>query len=454
MRRLLETEIVAWAQGDDSRPLLLQGARRTGKTYLLNKLGKQLFPDGFVRLDFQTDLARIEGIFAGATDDVASIVARIEEYKRVRLDPRTSLLVFDEVQLSEKALNSLRFFAQSPWKVAATGSLLGVSVKRRTLPFPAEVKHLRLYPMTFEEFLWAFGEDAMAQAIRGHAASGEPYVLHREASDLYRRYLTVGGMPKAVRTYRDTRSYEAVREVHEEIDITYTADMTDPDNGISAAAAKRIWNSLPGQLLRSSTRKFKYSDVMRGGRRSNLLEPLEWLEAAGIVLRNDLTCSTSAPLTPFETDGGAFFKEYIADCGLMFHKFGIEAEVFHDPALRPLLSADFRGALAENATMQALVASGLNTYYWMPSGKVGQGEVDFVFQDRLARVVPIEVKSGRNVRARSLARLIREGRAARAYVLSDADFSLVPAQGEGCEVLHAPLYAAFALAQAHTAAAS
>ena len=445
MKRTLEADFEKWATGDDGRALLIQGARRVGKTFLVETCGKRLYGDGFVKVDFQTDLERSSAIFDGATDDTSRIVDRISEFKRTKLDPDHSLILLDEVQLCEKALNSLRFFAESPWRVAATGSLLGVTVKQRKLPFPSDVRHVRMHPMTFEEFLWAMGEIAMAADIRAHAESCEPYLLHDRANDYYQRFLVIGGMPKAVRIFRDVKAFDAVREVHEEIDITYTADMTDPDNGISAAAAKRIWESLPKQLLRSSTKKFKYSEVIRGGRRAQLLEPLEWLEAAGIVLRNDLTCATSAPLAPFNDEGGSFFKEYICDTGLMFYKFGIEPELFLDPKLKGLLSSDFRGALAENSVMQALRANGIPTYYWMPDEKVGKGEVDFVFQDRRARIVPIEVKSGRNVKAKSFERLIREGRSAVAYVLSDNDFSMTANPGSGCCTKSLPLYAAYCI---------
>ena len=138
-------------------------------------------------------------------------------------------------------------------------------------------------------------------------------------------------------------------------------------------------------------------------------------------------------------------KEYICDTGLMFYKFGVEPTLFLDASMRSLLSDDFRGALAENSVMQALSAAGLSTYYWMPSEKVGQGEVDFVFQDRAMRVVPVEVKSGRNVKAKSLAKLIREGRSNRAYLLSENDFSKSSSRVDGCEIRKIPLYSAFCL---------
>lgn len=280
----------------------MRGARRTGKTTLAEMAGREYAGERFVKLDFQTDAARTDAIFSGATDDLDRITSNIAEYLRCDLDRERSLLFFDEVQLNEKALNSLRFFSESGWRVIATGSLLGVSVKRRGLPFSSGVHQVELHPMDFEEWLWAMGERRMADDIRSHTQTLEPYVLHDEALDLYHRYLVVGGMPKAMSTWVESRDHARVREVLDEIDLTYTADMTDPDNGISGAAAKRVWESLPKQLMRASTKKFKYADVMRGGRRSTLLEPLEWLAAAGIVTLNDLTCDTRFPLAPYNDE--------------------------------------------------------------------------------------------------------------------------------------------------------
>ena len=445
MQRKLETTVKNWAENDSSHPLLIQGARRVGKTFLIENCGKKLFGNGFVKLDFQTDLERTSAIFDGPTDDITRIISRICEYKRVSLAPESSLILFDEVQLCEKALNSLRFFADSPWKIAATGSLLGVTVKKRKLPFPSGVKHIRMFPMTFEEFLWAVGEGKMAEDIRIHSNSCEPYIHHDLAMEYYQRYLVIGGMPKAVKTYLNTNSFSEVREVLDEINITYTADMTDPDNGISAAAAKRIWSSIPKQLLRPSTKKFKYSEVVRGGRRTSLLEPLEWLEAAGIILRNDLTCSTAYPLIPYNEEEGSFFKEYICDTGLMFYKFGVEPQIFLDKTLKPLLNSDFRGSLAENSVMQTLAANNLSTFYWMPDEKIGNGEIDFIFQNTKGEIVPVEVKSGRNVKAASMKKLIREAGIPTAYRLSEHNFSSFTLEGTNCKIKEMPLYAAFCI---------
>lgn len=445
MLRKLERPINEWIQRGCAQPLLLQGARRVGKTVLAEHIGLTSFDGNFVKVDFQTNLAQASSIYDWPTNDTGGIVRRISDYAGRPIEPHKTLIILDEVQLCEQALNSLRFFAGTPWCVLATGSLLGVTTKKWKLPFPSDIHQLELHPLDFEEYLWSIGERPMAQAIRTHTQDGSPYVLHDRALDIYRRYLAVGGMPKAVDTYRQGGSFEDVARIQEEIDATYTADMTDPENGISGISAKRIWDSLPKQLLRSSTKKFKYADVIRGGRRERLLEPLEWLDAAGIVTIHDLTCDDRAPIAPFNDEEGSYFKVYVADTGLMFHKFGIDPRIFLDDSLRQVLSSDFRGALAENYVMQALNANEVNSYYWMQTNEVGNGEIDFIFQDRMARVIPIEVKSARNVRAKSLSRFMKEGRAPFAVRLSEQNFGIEPMKDSAAKMRSLPLYAAFCI---------
>lgn len=440
----MEQEIRSWYSSSTTKPLLVQGARRTGKTFTIERVGRELAGQGFVKLDFQADLAAVERIFSGAHDNVDAIVARISEYKRADLFPESALIFLDEVQLHEKALNSLRFFADSPWRVIASGSLLGVTTKRRKLPFPSGVRRVEMHPLDFEEFLWAVGEKHMAEDIRNHFATLDPYVLHEQALGLLRRYYVVGGMPLPVRRWCETGDMGEVTGEQAEIDATYTADMTDPENGISGVSAKRIWESLPRQLLRASTKKFKYSDVVRGGRRSRLLEPLEWLAAAGIVTIHERTSDLQAPLAPYNDEEGSYFKVYVADTGIMFRKFGIDAQLVLDSDQRGLVSPEFRGALAENYVMQALHANGVASYYWMPEGSGARGEIDFMYQTSRAEVIPVEVKSARNVAAKSLRRVVREGHSPYALRLSENDFGR-SFDEDGHELRSVPLYAAFCI---------
>lgn len=444
MKRKLAEDIRQWKDSSNTKPLLIRGARRIGKTFLIEQIGKNLFHGDMVKLDFQTDLDTIEQIFAVPSNNIDAIVERIREYTGKQCNPHTTLLFFDEIQLSDKALNSLRFFSGTDWRVIATGSLLGVTVRQRQLPFPSGVHQLDMFPMDFEEFLWALDERPLAEVIREHTSDPHSFILHNKALDLYHRYLVVGGMPKAVDTYCSTRSFAQVAQEQHEINDTYVNDMTDPANGISGISAKRIWDSLQKQLLRSSTKKFKYADVIRGGRRERLLEPLEWLEAAGIVNRNDMTKDTAVPLTPYCDEEGSFFKIYVADTGIMFSKFGIDAELFLRPDVAQILSSDFRGALAENYVMQSLKTAGLHTFYWTPSGN-GQGELDFVFQNRIAQIIPVEVKSARNVTAKTLRKFVEVGQSPKAYRLSERDFGVDHIADSNVPLISLPLYAAFAL---------
>lgn len=451
MRRRFERVIEDWWQGQDKRPLLVRGARRVGKTYTVEEVGQRLAGDGFVKLDFQTDLELISPLFDGPTDDVDAIMARIADYKRVRLSKESSFILFDEVQLCERALNSLRFFSGSGWRICATGSQLGVATRRRRLPFPSGVRQETMHPMTFEEFLWAMGEEQMAEAIRSHAATLEPYPAHQEALRLYRLYQVIGGMPAAVAAYVGSGSIDDARVQQREVDQTYTADMTDPENGISGLAARKLWRSIPAQLLRSSTKKFKYSEVERGGRRSKLIEPLDWLEGAGITSINNMTTCIAAPLVPFDDEEGSFFKVYPADTGIMFYKLAVNPRLWLDAAASgspdassaPVGSSDFRGALAENSVMQALVSNDIQTYYWTPpSSWKTTGELDFLLQTDQMQVVPLEVKSARNVRAKTLASFMEKSGAPYAYLLSADDFGR-DVTSNGREVRRLPLYAAY-----------
>ncbi len=436
------------------RPLLIRGARRVGKTHSAEAVGKRVAGASFVKLDFQTDLDFIAPLFDGPTDDVDAIVARVSDYKHVSLDKASAFILFDEVQLCERALNSLRFFSGSGWRICATGSQLGVATRTRRLPFPSGVRQETMHPMGFEEFLWALGEDQVAEAIRAHARSLEPYPAHRHALQLHRLYQVVGGMPAAVAAYAATRSIDDARVEQREIDQTYTADMSDPDNGISGVAARKLWRSIPSQLLRSSTKKFKYAEVERGGRRAKLLEPLDWLEGAGVVCIHPMTDCTAAPLVSRDEGEGSFFKVYLADTGLMFYKLAVNPRLWleaqgAESGSCVVASADFRGAFAENSVMQALSLCGAQSWYWTPpSSWKTKGELDFLLQTSRMELLPVEVKSARNVRAKTLAAFMEKGAAPCAYILSENDFSC-SAGAAGAQLRHLPLYAAHCICEQH-----
>ena len=436
MKRKIEAVVSAWLEAKDGRPLLIKGPRRVGKTYIAKEyLAGVIGPGHVVYLDFQTDLQGLESLFAGRSD-VGRIVGDLELYLGRSIDSASDVLVFDEVQLCDKALNSLRFFAQSDYRVIATGSLLGVTLSKyrqdgRRLPFPSDVRHVSMHPMDFEGFLWALGQESMAQGIRTCYEQSRPYPRHEEALSFYRQYLVVGGMPRAVASYAVSASSEEVREVQSEIDQTYVADMPMSQ----AALCRAIWDSVPRQLAREGTRKFKYADVARGGRANRFEEPLDWLESAGIISLNRQTNSCELPLQA--RDGGAFFKAYMADTGLMYYKFGLAPNLLLMPESYSALSAAFRGALAENYVMQQLEANGVRTYYWTPGD--ASGEIEFLTSTSRGDLLPIEVKSGENVRSRSLKSFMAKTSCPLGLRVSAREF------GQEGSLKSIPLYAAFCI---------
>ena len=443
MRRKIDETLDRWADAPAGKPLLIRGARRVGKTYAVKALAERKFPGRSLYCDFQKRLDALAGSFSGETD-VSRIVSNLEMTYRFDIDSDT-LLIFDEVQLCEKALNALRFFDGSGYRVIATGSQLGVllgapgegdAFGRRTLPFPSDVKHAFLNPLDFEEFLWALGEERLAKGVRASFNDAAPFLLHEEALSLYRSYVVTGGMPRPVAELAAGAGYDAVQEAQDEICQIYVADIALHAPEGSAVHVNAVWRSLPSQLARETTRKFKYADVARGGRESRYREPLAWLEAASLVNLNYQTNDCAAPLSA--RDDGAFFKAYLADTGLLYYRSNLDPDMLLVEARRSMLSSRFRGALAENYVMQALRANGLETYYWCP-GTTSQAEVEFVLQARSGHVVPVEVKSGDNVRSRSLGIYREKCKAPFAIRISAKNF------GWTNGVMSVPLYAAFCI---------
>lgn len=434
MKRKIDAVLLQWAQDPQAQPLLIRGARRVGKTYALKKLGHDFFgPENFAYCDFQTDLQTLTQIFEDSRT-VEEVVEALELFLRQGIEPHRTLIAFDEVQLCEKALNFLRFFAESEYRVIATGSQLGLTLKSRSLPFPSGMTHLYLRPLDFEEFLWAMGEERMAASIRKAVKQRKRFVAHEDALDLYRRYTVVGGMPRVAVAYRESRSLRAARTVQAEIAETYAADIALYAPPSETVRVRQVWNSIPHQIARETSGKFKYADVVAGGRRQQFQNPLAWLNAAELVLINEQTNETSAPLVA--RGDGSFFKVYLLDTGLLFYRMNLDGELLLDVQKRNALNPRFRGALAENYVMQSLVANGLQPFYWVPKNG-SASEIEFVLQNRAAQAVPLEVKSGSRVSSASFQSYLRKSEAPFGVRLSEKNI------GEEGGIISLPLYAAF-----------
>jgi predicted AAA+ superfamily ATPase len=393
MERKIVNSLLAWRNNPDKLPLLLQGARQVGKTYTLLSFGKQYYKN--VAYFSMEESKAIPAIFERDLNP-ERIVRELAAQSGQTILPGDTLLIFDEIQACEQALTSLKYFAERApqYHVIAAGSLLGVAMKREKFSFPVgKVDMLHLYPMDFEEFIWAVGRRDLCGLIRESYESFTPLSLHDAAMDVYKTYLVVGGMPRAVAEYADKRDFDFVTATLQTLNNSYIADMAKyaaPQDTVRIMAA---WASIPEQLAKEN-HKFQYKVIKSGARAKDYEIALEWLKAAGMIHKCVNVAEGKLPLSVYAQNEA--FKIYMADTGLLCSKFDIPPNaVLHTPHTFD----GFKGALAENYICQSLVANGITPYYWTSPGKA---EVDFVFQEKSGDIIPLEAKSAENVRSKSL----------------------------------------------------
>ncbi len=400
MRRAISHKLQAWSESSHRKPLVIFGARQVGKTYAIKQLASDRY-DSLAYIDFSRD-ARAAALF-DASLAPAELVPKLEVFLHTLIDPDRTLIVFDEVQLCERALTSLKYFCDDApqYHVVAAGSLLGVALKRERYSFPVgKVDLLQLHPLSFEEFLWAHGETRLADAIRDayENAPDQAFALHDRAMQLVHEYELIGGMPEIVSAYvandaPGIDAMESARNKQQEINVAYLADMAKYATPTETPRVMAVWNSIPQQLAKEN-HKFQYKLIKSGGRAAIYENAIAWLDAAGIIMRCTQVTEATAPLKTFENSSS--FKIYTADVGLLSAQYEAIPQDL-EPATDK--AAGFRGGITENYVLQQLVASDSSVYYW---GTTSKAEVEFIARAKQGDVIPIEVKSGRNVTARSL----------------------------------------------------
>lgn len=400
MRRAISHKLQAWSESSHRKPLVIFGARQVGKTYAIKQLASDRY-DSLAYIDFSRD-AQAAALF-DASLAPTELVPKLEVFLHTSINPDRTLIVFDEVQLCERALTSLKYFCDDApqYHVVAAGSLLGVALKRERYSFPVgKVDLLQLHPLSFEEFLWARGETRLADAIRDtyENASDQAFALHDRAMQLVHEYELIGGMPEIVSAYvandaPGIDALESARNKQREINIAYLADMAKYATPTETPRIMAVWNSIPQQLAKEN-HKFQYKLIKSGGRAAVYENAIAWLDAAGIIMRCTQVTEATAPLKTFENRSS--FKVYTADVGLLASQYEATPQDL-GPATDK--AAGFRGGITENYVLQQLVASDSSVYYW---GTTSKAEVEFIARAKQGDVIPIEVKSGRNVTARSL----------------------------------------------------
>ena len=389
MRRLLD-----WKSSPQRKPLLLFGARQVGKSYLIEQFARENY-EKYALFNLEED-PRLTRAFDGNLDP-CTVISNLSQITGHTLDTEYMLYVFDEAQVSNRALTALKYFQEANFShpIIAAGSLLGVAVNQRYYSLPVgKVNTMVLHPMTFDEFMGATGHAPMLEGIREAYVERRAYQLHDQAMNLYRTYLLVGGMPEAVAAYARTGDVRDAVRVHRDILNLYLADMVKyAPSPTDVARARDVWNSVPGQLAKEN-HKFQYRQVRSGGRSSEYEGAISWLLSAGLIDKCMRVSSGQVPLRLQEDRGS--FKIYANDVGLLSTMSGIPASALFDERGRSLLDT---GGLTENYVVQQMVARGIEPRYWTSGNRA---EIDLVVEDGSAKAVPIEIKSTKNVRSRSL----------------------------------------------------
>lgn len=392
MYRKLYKKLLQWKESSSRKPLILQGARQVGKTWLMKEFGRCEFAS-FVYVNFERDT------WASALFDVDYDVERIllflQAHTGVVIEPGKTLVIFDEIQEVPKGLESLKYFCEDKpdLHIVVAGSLLGIAI-HEGVSFPVgKVDMLTLYPMSYSEFLLALGEKekvALLESKRWDVVN----MLLPSYEELLRQYYFVGGMPEAVSSFVTEKNLNKIREIQRNILLAYRSDVSKHAPKADIPRINMVLDSIPSQLAKEN-KKFVYGAIKKGARAKEFELAIQWLVDAGIVTKIHLTTKPSVPLKLYENFDA--FKLFLCDCGLL----GCLAEA---PQALVLTSNDifkeYKGAYTESFVAQQLRCNPqLHVYYWSRSDS--KCEIDFLVQTG-ARVVPIEVKAEENVHAKSL----------------------------------------------------
>ena len=429
MYRKIEEELKKW-KNDYKLPLMLVGARQTGKTYILEEFCKNNYNDYiYINLDKEENIA---DVFEESIDPNI-IIEKIEIIKNVIINPEDTIIFLDEIQVSERAITSLKYFCESnkPYRIVCAGSLLGVKINRFKSSFPVgKVTIKYLYPMDFEEFLMALREDKLINEIRIHYDSNEALMnpIHDKALDLYKKYLVLGGMPAMINNFVENEFNISHVDftLQEQIITSYLADMNKYTENSEGIKNSQIYNSIPKELARVNN-TFKYSIVDKDARKIRYESSLDWLLASNMILKCGLTEKNESPLKAFVNSDK--FKLYLSDVGLLRALSNLDySEILLDK------NEMFKGVLTENYIACSLYFKFKELYYY----NFDRYEIDFLIKLD-GDIIPVEVKSGRRTNSKSLNEYIKKYNPNYSIRISSKNF------GFENNIKSIPLYAVFCI---------
>ena len=392
MYRIAIEKLYKWKNNKRRKPLIIEGARQVGKTWLMKEFGKQAYADT-VYINFDSN-SRMANLFS-ADLDTDRLIMGLELYAGRKINPENTLLIFDEVQEVPRALASLKYFYENApqYHIVCAGSLLGIALHQGT-SFPVgKVDFLKLYPLSFSEFLMATGNERFAELLKKQdyemiTSFKQTYI------DALKHYYFVGGMPEAVQSFAESKDFNEVRAIQKRILAAYEQDFSKHAPNEIVPKIRMLWNSIPSQLAREN-KKFIYGLVREGGRAREYETAIMWLSDCGLVHKVSRVNAAGIPLKAYE-DLKAF-KLFIVDVGLLGCMTGLRQRTLLDG---DDLFVEFKGALTEQYVCQQLkTIEDLGVYYY--TNDRGSCEIDFVV-DTGEQIVPVEVKAETNLRAKSL----------------------------------------------------
>lgn len=416
MKRKMFDRLMEWKnRSNGTSALLVQGARRVGKSYIVEKFAKSAYRS-YILIDFNKADELVRDIFEHDLDNMDMLFQKLSTLYNKKLYPRESLIIFDEVQLFPRARSAIKYLVEDGrYDYIETGSLISIRKNVEGILIPSEEDVINMYPMDFEEFLWALDNETMYPLIMECFQKQKPLgqALHRKAMDLFRLYLIIGGMPQAVKVYVETQDFDSVDTVKRRILKLYREDIRKHAKGYEMKV-EAIFDEIPSQL-RSQNQHFKLSSVEKGARFDNYRDAMFWLSDAMII--NNCYNSTEPSIGLNLNRDRTLLKCYMGDTGLLishcFDEKGIVSEEIYKKLLLDKLEVNL-GMVMENIVAQMLTVSGHKLFFYAnPSRNDAEArmEIDFLIaKSRISNrhnISPIEVKSGKNYTLSSITKFIR-----------------------------------------------
>ena len=435
MKRKIYQELLRWKQQEQGQvALLIDGARRIGKSYIVEEFARNEY-ESYLLIDFARAEQEVKDYFSVYRNDLDALFMHLSLQYRVQLHLRKSLIIFDEVQFCPQARSMIKYLvADRRYDYIETGSLVSINQNTENILIPSEERHLKMYPMDFEEFLWAMGEDMLmpfiAQCFQKQQPLGQ--TLHRRAMDYFRQYLIIGGMPQAINKYVETKSFELTDIVKRDILNLYRADIHKYVRGYTEKVIK-IFDTIPGQLQKHE-KKFRLSALKSGARFREYETSFTWLEEAMIV--NICFSATEPNIGLRLREDNSTLKCYMGDTGLLLSLAFDEKTTASEELYRRLMLDKLeinKGMLIENIVAQMLTAAGHKLYFFSSYDKQNAAntmEIDFLIPKATIsnrhNISPIEVKSGKNYTTSSLDKFREKynNQLSTAYIIHSSDLNV------------------------------